>query len=112
MSPTTRMRVLAAAVRSWRTRDAVSWPCFIAVLEWSAKESGEWTGWAGPWLFGGQSDFVGGAARFDGHFKSDGDSVGVACDRNCGVDEDGIRPHFHGFGSMAGRTEAGVDDDG
>src|SRR5438270_7302872 len=100
MSPTTRMRVLPAAVRSWRTRDALSWLDFIESYAGSAEESSKWARGAGPWLFGSQTDFVGSAASFDGHLECDSDSIRVAGDRNCGVDEDGISAHFHRFGGM------------
>src|SRR5437764_5849545 len=112
MSPTTRMRVLVAAVRSWRTRDALSWLGFMERDAGSTKEGSEWTGGAGPWLFGSQTDFVGSTASFDGHFECDSDSIRVAGDRNSGVDEDGISAHFHGFGGVAGRAESSINDNG
>src|SRR5439155_21231787 len=78
----------------------------------SAEESCKWTGGGGPWLFGGESNFVGSTARFDGHLEGHGDSVRIAGDGNRGVDEDGIGAHLHGFRGMARRAESSIDDDG
>src|SRR2546430_12347013 len=112
MSPTTRMRVLVAAVRSWRTRDALSWLGFMERDAGSTKEGSEWTGGAGPWLFGSQTDFVGSTASFDGHFEGDRNAVGITRHGDGGVDQDSISAHLHGFGGVAGRAESSINDNG
>src|SRR5580765_4461938 len=110
ISPTTRMRVLRAAVRSCRTRAVVSGFSLIERCG-STEECRERTGGAGPWLFGRETNFIRRAARFDSHFECDRDAIRVTRDRDGRVHEDRIGAHFHGFGSVAGRAKAGIDDD-
>ena len=60
----------------------------------------------------GEAEFVGFAAGLDGEFEGDGHSNWIRGDGDGGVDKHGVGTEFHGFGSVAGGTESGIDDDG
>ena len=79
-------------------------------MRMSVQESGERAGWVGRVLRLAKPNFEGGAPGFHSLSKRKRHSVRVASHRYSGVDQHGVRSHFHSFGRVAGCSQPRIDN--